>query len=1203
MNFRRMWFTTGCRLAPLLLAMIFIPFPALAKTIQQPVHQVIWRPLGGRSWQNWSGIKRIGTAGAGIVEPTGTAAFSAPATPGHKGWYKQGFLLKCGGTINFLQWYGLECQVKPPTSGTMRMLVKLSIPPQLGRESLIARAQAMATLSGTGWHTVILPWSAFNLPRAAPITLHFIRNIRLAFQTADGKPLAGVLIRHIGLRLGLAIRLKSPVRSRAVPAGSNATYHLTVINCTHQSQGVQLQVRQSGWHAMRAAIWPAYLVIPSGDSAAATVTVKVPAGIPPGGFESQIVTAVPNGDAAKTATLKLFTVRHLPAPNIMFTRQEWNTIRAEIKAYPWARKRAEWYARQAKRWKVPVAAYGQHFRPDHNTTPLFGAYAGVPALRAAIAWQLTRNKTYAAKAGLFLRRLSDPKTGYPATLMACNASFVQEGQSFQSYARAYDLIKHAGVLTPADREQIHQTLRLWMHVDSEGLTHGDVSNWSIAKLCGGAYSAMALEDMAELRRFLYGPGGFTDQIRAGEMSDGWWFEGAVTYDFWCASEFTKLGLACRPWGINILTTQFPVRYSPVVGLHPYETSSLLGMSFEKSGQLDSNHVSIQRMWKGFLIYPDYRGVIFGLNDAHEMRAAGSFALAYDAFGNPAFAAVAKKALHPHLLYSVPVLPAHTPQVDRQSGYSDNAAVLMLRSYVPDKPAKDMIQAVLRYGTHGGYHGHFDLGDLVSVMRFGQSFYNPETSWYGYGSAMYKLWVQSSLSHNMVVVDDKMQLPGPSSRILFFNGKLMQAGGVQAICKWANPPYGGGIFPRAFDGQHAPYYPKAIHPPAFGAITGKTGPILQRRLLIVVPQFIIVADYLKAAHAHTFDDLLQLRGARLASAGVTNTSHSATLNADPLGSGQFITNCRHYTVNAPFRIASHIQFAPLGKNGMNEDGPHSPHPEWETGGQNSLYNTPGTLHMDEYGVWPLHPRVIIGDYPEAWSVNKPLAFSVRSHGKVLAAGHFNAWILGSARVNVNVRGLKSLTLRTHTASRGSGYWKRLRTIFWGNPVIVLANGTRVPLSKLKFTSSNIIPTSGPGIDYLGGPVQIAGNRINAAIAAEPENTTMPGVIRIDLAGLHAVAFEATVGGDWPVGKQDQLRKTCVIRTRGNSARFITVIEPYHKRAIVSAMAMNPHEIQITLTHHRRDTIVFHHLAGNGRNIGVTIQEARRGKIVASESTVQ
>ena len=1203
MDFRLTWFKTGSRFSSLLLAMLLTPHSALAKTIEQPARSAIWRPLGGSIWENWSGIKRIDRTGAGTLGPTGTAAFIAPATPGHGGWYKQGFLLKCGGTINFLRWYGLECQVKTPSPKAVRMVVTLRIPPQLGREALIPSTRAMITLSGTGWHTVILPWSAFNLPRAAPITLHFIRDIQLTFRTASGQPVNGVWVRHIGLRRGLAICLKARVRSRPVPAGGTATYHLTVINCTHQSQGVQLNVRQSGWRAMRAVIWPANLVIPSGNSAIATVTVKVPVGIPPGGFESQIITAIPNGDAAKAATLKFITVRHLPAPNIMFTRPEWDSIRAEIKTYPWAGQRAKWYAQQARKWVVPVAGAGQHFLPDHNATPLFGAYAGVPALQTAIAWQLTRNKKYAAKVALFLRRLADPKTGYPATLMACNASFVQEGQSFQSYARAYDLIKHAGVLTPMDKAQINQTLRLWMHVDSEGLQHGDVSNWSIAKLCGGAYSAMALEDMADLPRFLYGPGGFTDQIRAGEMSDGWWFEGAVTYDFWCAREFTKLGLACRPWGINILTTQFPVRYSPIVGLHPYETQSLLGMSFKKAGQLDGNHVSIEHMWNGFLIYPDYRGVIFGINDAHEMRAAGSFALAYYAFGKPAFAAVAKKALQPHLLYSVPVLPARTPQVDRRSGFSDNAAVLMLRSHVPAKPAKDMIQAVLRYGTHGGYHGHFDLTDLVSVMRFGQSFYNPETSWYGYGSAMYKLWVQTSLSHNMVVVDDKMQLPGPSSRLLFFNGKLMQAGGVQAVCRWANPPYGGGIFPNAFYGKQAPYYPAAIHPPAFGTITGKAGPIVQRRLLIVLPQFIIVADYLKAAHIHTFDDLMQLRGARLASAGATFTSHSAMLNADPLGSGQFITNCRHYTVNAPFRIASHIHFAPLRKNGMNEDGLHSPHPQWETGGENGLYNTPGTLHLDEYGVWPRRAHVVIGDYPEAWPVQKPIIYSVRGNGKTLAAGHFNAWILGSARVNVNIRGLKTLTLRTRTTSRGSGAWKRLRTIFWGNPVLVLANGKHVPLSTLNFTTSNIISTKGPGIDYLGGPVHIAGNRYNAAIAAEPKNTTMPGVIRINLTGLHAAAFQATVGGDWPVGKQDQLRKTCVIRTRGKTARFITVIEPYHQRAIINAMAMNPHEIQITLTHHRQDTIFIHHLAGNVRHIFVKIQETRLGKIVAQESTTQ
>ncbi len=74
------------------------------------------------------------------------------------------------------------------------------------------------------------------------------------------------------------------------------------------------------------------------------------------------------------------------------------------------------------------------------------------------------------------------------------------------------------------------------------------------------------------------------------------------------------------------------------------------------------------------------------------------------------------------------------------------------------------------------------------MRQGRSFYNPETSWFGYASYMYKWWVQTSLSHNMVVVDAKMQEPAECAPLLFHTGALMQVMAAETTARWSNPPY-------------------------------------------------------------------------------------------------------------------------------------------------------------------------------------------------------------------------------------------------------------------------------------------------------------------------------------------------------------------------------------------------------------------------------
>ena len=68
-------------------------------------------------------------------------------------------------------------------------------------------------------------------------------------------------------------------------------------------------------------------------------------------------------------------------------------------------------------------------------------------------------------------------------------------------------------------------------------------------------------------------------------------------------------------------------------------------------------------------------------------------------------------------------------------------------------------AALKWGTHGGWHGHFDRISLLALQRYGKDFYGPRTDhfWFGYGSDHYKMWGQASASHNMVIVDQLQQL--------------------------------------------------------------------------------------------------------------------------------------------------------------------------------------------------------------------------------------------------------------------------------------------------------------------------------------------------------------------------------------------------------------------------------------------------------------
>ena len=77
-----------------------------------------------------------------------------------------------------------------------------------------------------------------------------------------------------------------------------------------------------------------------------------------------------------------------------------------------------------------------------------------------------------------------------------------------------------------------------------------------------------------------------------------------------------------------------------------------------------------------------------------------------------------------------------------------------------------VQAVLKFGSHGGYHGHYDRLSLLSFLKGGKTFHNNEYAWFGYDSFLFKMWVQTSVAHNMTVVDGRMQKPSPCECVYF-----------------------------------------------------------------------------------------------------------------------------------------------------------------------------------------------------------------------------------------------------------------------------------------------------------------------------------------------------------------------------------------------------------------------------------------------------
>lgn len=1148
--------------------------------------------LGGAGFSHWRGVQ-AGRDGTAVLR--GPAEFRYPEGP--RGFYNQGFRRLNDGARDWRAAYGVQLDVRLPTAAP-RELVLAVLPADPHKEPVKARV----ALQGAGWHTVTLPWSAFEIETARSAWLLHVKGLSI---DAGAAPLT---IRDPRLTMGARVALAANVRGKSVAAGGTAEYELALGNPTRAPQSVALAPKRYGWEKMAVAVTPALVSLDPGETRTVTVRVTVPDDIPQGGHERQIVRAVPNGDAAAAAEIELVTASAIAGPHLLLTAARWAEVRAKAATFAWARDERDQLVKAAGAWQVPDMAPVRKLKAEDTLGPWLVQTSEEQGLMAsAIAWQLTRDRRYADKVALFMRRLSDRATGYPATYRASNNSLVQEGHLFQHIAMAYDMIKDAGAVTAQDQANVEHTFRLLMETMDRARGNGNINNWTVSEVTGAMYCALALGDFAAAERFFKGPSGILDQLAKGTMDDGWWNEASISYNTWVASEFTQAALALQNWGVNFKDMWVPASYSANVLLESEMAGGVppgagrdyrpFGMSNEVWGPHRKSYRSIADLWDSLLPFLDYRGVMFGVNDSTENKvggyrteiAASPFELAFYAFRDPRYAAIVKTAGGKRdLLYGVPELPADAPAAFRDSAVADNTGLVMLRSRSDGKPDRERIQAVLHYGSHGWAHGHFDRTGLLSLMRYGRSFYNPEASWHGYAPYMYKFYVQTSMAHNMVVVDDKMQEASPGERTLFYTGKRMAVTAVETVARWSNPPYGGMVYADTgitnfadktwSEGRYAPI-PKDA--PAYGTLTGYTEPILQRRVMVVTDDFVVLADYVKGDRPHVYDNLLQMKGFQgFGTAGATLVRHDKQWNPDPLGSAQFVTDVDAYAASAPARATFRMRFGPGADNA----------------GTRALYSEDGELDLDVHTLYPASQAIMVGAVPEDHHTEKRLAYTVRGDGKPLAEGKFGAWILGEAAVDVPLAGVRILELETRTELA------KANTLFWADARIVTASGAELPLSHLPLSYDNVVRPAQAGKDYYGGPIKIVGTAYAEATAAEPKDAGRPGKVRIDLAGIDAVRFRSVIGGDYPLGDEAERRKTFGVRQQGAAARFLTLIEPHEGRRMVeSARAVDADTLEVKLADGRTQRIVLSNLDGDGRRIGVKLSETRDGRVTAEEST--
>jgi hypothetical protein len=1143
-----------------------------------------------------------------VLQVTGEITLREP--DGVRGQFKHGFWVGNDSAADWQNFYGVQFEVKLRDAREVALTASIL---RAQRNTNITENPIHGTVrvTGNGWHTITLPWSAFDFEQANTSFLKFVKEFAVAGTWTNGAP-AKFALRNVHVLQAPVVALAADIRGKWAPRNGSVEYDVAVGNCSDVKQSVSLSFVKYGWEEMIPSVEPTCLQLAPGESGNVKVRVTISDRVASGGHEQQVLQAVANGDAANAANLKFITTSEVPHPFLLHTPERWQAVHEKMAKYPWAKERADEIIKSATEWQVPQIADPAKAPDDTYGPYVFATSTETGLLYCGFAYQLTGDKKFAVKIALFLRRLSDPTNGYPATLRGCNQSLVQEGHWFQNIAKAYDMALPSGVFSDADQRQIEKTFRLFMGVIERACDYGPINNWNVSEVIGAFYCSLVLGDLASAERWFSGPAGICDQLGKGVMDDGWWYECSISYNTWVASEFTQVALAYEQFGVNFRDAKIPASYSPGVSLEsqlsggvtagttPEERRKPFGMSPDIFGPNTRPYRDIKMMWDSLMPFLDYRSVMFGVNDSTENAIGGSrdeigvspLELAYYVYRDPAYAAVIKNGgAKRDLLYGVPELPTNLPERFRDSAFADNVGLVMLRSQTTNRPIREQIQATLHYGTHGWAHGHFDRTDLLSMFRYGRNFWNPESVFWVYEPFMYKFYCQCSENHNLVVVDQKMQEAEPGARLLFHTGDAMQATVVETDARWSHPPYGGMVYDyvpvKTFaekcwrEGRSVPI---PTNLPAYGSLTGYTEKILQRRALLVLDDYIVIADFVKGTNAHTFDNLFQLKGFQGLDAPEKKfLRHDAQWNPDPVGSAQFVTDCDWYAVKAP-AVARYIE-----RFGPNEDNISS----------RNIGNEPGVLKLDVHSLWPPQQEIMIGAAPEMREVQKRLFWKVRGDSKPLADGKFGAWILGQADVDVSVDGMKQLELETKTELA------KLPTLFWANARIVTKDGKEIALNELPMKFENVQQPKAAGKDYFDGPIKIVGEEYKSATPAEPTANGVSGIVRVDLSGVNAVRFKATLGGDYPLGDEGQRRKVTAVRARpGIEARFLTVIEPYENQPVVkSAVATSADSLRVELTDGRVQEITLKNFDGSGKEIVAELVESKDGQILRKESTAK
>ncbi|MFP4177098.1 MAG: hypothetical protein ACLFT2_07700 [Candidatus Brocadiia bacterium] len=732
-------------------------------------------------------------------------------------------------------------------------------------------------------------------------------------------------------------------------SGDEANYFIRLQNDTRNSVDVRLSAVPSPDTVMTPRVEPDQFRLGPLEDADAFISIGVTPSVAPGGWEEHRFQMHVGGNSSPADEFILTTARHLPHPYLIHTEEGWEHIREKMRQYDWAKQTGRRIINRADDWTVP----------DIHPSGLYVFGAGVAGGRyirdTIAAWKLTGNRTHARKVVEFLLKLSDPEKGFPATMRAVSRYAVKQGVLWQQVGQAYDLLRSGDVLSDAEDEQIRRSMRLfirqWAATEEyllqdmrPYLDDSRIGNHPLSVVAGGVICSLALQDLNHVKRYLWGPGGFDKQMSYGILDDGFWFETDPGYHRLVTEFLWKIARACEPWGYNLFDRRVRPSYIRHAGIRKTSGLDTTGDRMADGtipdriiqGPRRRNYRTLKDMFDCLIPLADYRGVVFANNKSGELQLQNVCETAHAHFQDPDFAWAlgGERGGFDALVYGADEVPksrSPRPPVAR----ADNAGLYVLRSTLADgQDPREQLQAVLKCGSHGHGHGHYDQTNLLSIMRYGRSFYRTEAvvDW-KYDVPEQGGWLKTSPNHNMILVDQGNQHYAECTLLFTFEGDMFRAAAVQAIAPWTTPD------------------------------SERTEPMRHRRLMLVTDGYIMLADSVQSAPAHpesqehTFDWMIHPVGLQSITASAKDLTGHDEQFAEA-GACRFITDCDWYDYEGPLAV----QFEQHFKN----DPP----------------NLDGVLKLNVHSAWPAAGRLMIGQYPDGrdGGSQKRHSMSIRTQGR-------------------------------------------------------------------------------------------------------------------------------------------------------------------------------------------------------------------------------